>query len=143
MGGGGMSPICPKERLLVRADDVPLEFVRAMGAECWERVLDRWAGTSIWSYLSLERGQGSGPDWESYRGEMPGHGGSTGGYASRHITATLLVLLVDRRPVVLEGGRGSSRTEEGCNLGLSLRLLGKELLEPLEVVGTSVHACQV
>lgn len=53
--GGGMLPLLVKGRLPDRAEEVPLEFVRAMdapGAEHWDRVLGRWPSWRVRSYMS-------------------------------------------------------------------------------------------
>jgi hypothetical protein len=52
--GGGMLPVWRKGP--DRAEVDPFEFVRAIGgAERWDRALGRWEGTSIRSYLLLEK----------------------------------------------------------------------------------------
>jgi hypothetical protein len=71
----------------------------------------------------------------SYRGEVPRHGTSTTGHASRDIASTLLLMFMDRRPMVLEGRRGTGRKEGGYP-GLYLSLLSKEHLKLLLINGS-------
>jgi len=53
----GMVPWLAKGILLLRWEVVPLELVRAIGAECWDKVLACWLEASTRSCLSLEPGQ--------------------------------------------------------------------------------------
>ena len=110
-----LKPWCP-----ACVDVDPFDPVRDIDvADCWESVRGRLAEILALSYLLLDQ------DWENqrgpYRGEMPGHGASSGRCHTGSIASTML-LPVDGRTVALRVVCGRKK---GGNLGLDLCLLEK------------------
>lgn len=123
-----------KGRLPVRADVDPFEPVRAIeGADCCESVRGRGPEVSIASYLLLDQYLRESQRG-SYRGDMTGHGASSGGHGSGNIASTTLVF-VDGGPVVW---RVVCWWKEGSNPSLDLCLLKKKLLKFVSV-GRGIH----